>query len=91
MFAVCHVEIDNGQRHEDECLQRDDQDMEHGPHELQRTTEPTLLGLLWIVIPAMIVAVFRSGLELQPAEIQDGNWTNSPRVERGAVVAEHSA
>ena len=35
MCLVGHVQIDDGQHHEDEGLQRDDQDVEDGPDELQ--------------------------------------------------------
>ena len=39
MFLMRHVQIHDGQRHEDERLQRDDQDMEDGPAQLQHTGE----------------------------------------------------
>src|SRR3989338_5069386 len=36
MFLVCHIHINDGQRHEDEGLQRDNQDMENCPAQRQQ-------------------------------------------------------
>ena len=41
MISVCHIQVNDGQRHKDECLQRDNQDVEYSPYELQGATEDT--------------------------------------------------
>ncbi len=35
VMVMGHVQIDDGQHHEDECLQGNDQDVEDGPPKLQ--------------------------------------------------------
>ncbi len=43
MALMCHAEINDGKDHENECLQRDDQNVENGPgrtkHPLQVNRE----------------------------------------------------
>ena len=38
---VSHAHIHNGQHHKDERLQRDNQNVEQGPNDLQRNTKET--------------------------------------------------
>ena len=47
VIFVSHRQVDDGQHHEDECLQGDDQDVEHSPRPLQhdaQTAEPQQAG-----------------------------------------------
>jgi len=39
MLCVSHVQINNGQGHEDKGLQGDDEDVKHRPRPLQHTAE----------------------------------------------------